>query len=218
MSYLNSKVFYEFLKVYSKFFICDIYYSLIEGRNFTIIDFLRKTLTAIFSNAKEENILKALKKIEKEIPKSKIDITFTFHIHTLFSRGYKLDELEFYFIEFFNAYEKLVENIKTETKINNILIEFNNALSHILFALENTNTFKSNINKAKSHLYRAILDCYKEILVENSYLVERNQYQYIKTRKKEALNIGKNEDNKKEIIEEYKTLLNTKFQPSNSSN
>jgi len=214
MSYLNSKVFYEFLKVYSKFFIYDIYYSLIKGRNFTIIDFLRKALTAIFSNVKEENILKALKKIEKEIPKSKIDITFTFHSHTLLSRGHKLDELEFYFIEFFNAYEELVENIKIETKINNILIEFNNALSHILFALENTNTFKSNINKAKSHLYRAILDCYKEILVENSYLVKRNQSQYIKTRKKEALNIGKNEDNKKEIIEEYKILLDIKSQPS----
>jgi len=214
MPYLNSKVFYEFLKVYSKFFNYDIYCSLIEGRNFTIIDFLRKILTAIFSNVKKENILKALKTIEKDIPKSEINIVFTFHSHILFSRGHKLDELEFYFIEFFNAYEKLIENTHEKTKINNILVEFNNALSHIFFALENTNTFTSNINKAKSHLYRAILDCYKEILIENSNLIKQNQYQYIKIRKKEALNIGKNEDNKKEIIKEYKILLGIKSQSS----
>ncbi|NPA11074.1 MAG: hypothetical protein GXO62_02405 [Epsilonproteobacteria bacterium] len=206
MHFLNSKVFHHFLIVYGKFFNYDIYHSLIEGRNFTFIDFFRKILTAVFSNVKEENILKALNTLNKEIPKSKINIIFTFHYHTINAKGYALNELEFYFVEFFNAYEALTKATKQKSKINNILVEFNNALSHILFAFENTNTFKNNINKAKSHLYRGILDCYKEILTINPHIIKKNQAKYIKLRKKEALNIGTNEDKKKEIIKEYKLL------------
>ena len=179
-----------------------------------MIDFLRKILVIIINSnrKKEANIINVLNEIRNSIPKSKIQFNFTLNKNIIITNQRSFEELTFYLLEFFEAYETLIKHVK-ENKINNILVEFNNTLSHILFAIENNETFKVNINRAKSHLYRAILDCYKEILILNKNLIKDNEYQYIKIRKKEALHIGKTEDIKKEIIREYKNLLKSKLLP-----
>ena len=123
------------------------------------------------------------------------------------------------FIEFFEAYEFVYNVFEGDEgrKFQDILVEFNNALSHLIAFAYNHN--ETNIKKAISHLYRGILDCYKEIIHKNYDIVKKNdqiikqlddktylQY-YIDLRKEEASNIGADEAIKKDnILKGYKQL------------
>jgi len=214
MLYLSdTNLFYNYLISYSIFFKYDLHYSLIEGRDFTKIDFFRKILQHFFNkkNTKKQiqESLRELRAYLNPSKKTSINIKFNFNHHHFKINNKSLKELEFYFLEFFVAYEFLVLIEQRNEKINNILVEFNNSLAHILFALENNNNFlmKININKAKSHLYRGTLDCYKEILLANPSIIKKNYNLYLKIRAKEALNMGKSEDIKKILVEKYKLLI-----------
>ena len=199
--------------IYKKFLECDLESSLIDGRNFTIINMFFKILELLIDkNVSNEDVLKAIVIIEKMIEEEKLkylNISLkNLNISTSYSQR-EINSLVEYFKKFIEAYSLLIEIINEKKKINDILVEFNNALSHILAVLANKQK-SSNLQKAKSHLHRGVLDCYKEIIQLNANKIKNNKIlysEYLDIRKYEYSHIG-NSKNTTEIINKYFDIIN----------
>lgn len=199
--------------IYKKFLECDLESSLIDGRNFTIINMFFKILELLIDkNVSNEDVLKAIVIIEKMIEEEKLkylNISLkNLNISTSYSQR-EINSLVEYFKKFIEAYSLLIEIINEKKKINDILVEFNNALSHILAVLANKQK-SSNLQKAKSHLHRGVLDCYKEIIQLNAKKIKNNKIlysEYLDIRKYEYSHIG-NSKNTTEIINKYFDIIN----------
>jgi len=214
----------RYFRIYTLFLNIDVETAILEGRDFNIINLFRINLELLFEKnveiKKANQSLKALEELIKEeraIYNSISIYNNNDFTYSLIRNGF--EECYEYFIEFFEAYEFVYNVFEGDEgrKFQDILVEFNNALSHLIAFAYNHN--ETNIKKAISHLYRGILDCYKEIIHKNYDIVKENdqiikqlddktylQY-YIDLRKEEASNIGADEAIKKDnILKGYKQL------------
>lgn len=113
------------------------------------------------------------------------------------------------------------------------LLEFNNALSHLLVCVYNGNDDLRNIEKAKNHLYRGTLDNYKMVFRFAINNIKKRNKTLFETFKQiriyEFLNLGKNIHEKNiilktisaepiNIIGAYKELYNLSFGNQNFAN
>ena len=226
MSDITHPLLSRYFRAYCKFFSIDIETALIEGRSFDIIDLFRINLGLLL----DENVL--VEKAQESL-KSLIEVideeANTFNSIKVFDCTQiqwflvlsSFNKCKDYFIAFIEAYEFVFSALELnpkDRKIQDLLVEFNNALSHILSSFYSISQVESNLNKAKTHLYRGILDSYKEVIHKNSEILRANNKKhsqlddktfldfYIELRKNEALNIGANNNDRQTMIKQYKLL------------
>lgn len=229
----NSLLVLKFFKLYALYWQSDLEEALLEGRSFNIIDLFRVNLSLMLSDETEfnavQNSLQELKKVVSEHSKftNKINVqSLENNIH--FRDGIdKLltDEVLFYFINFIQSYNIVSKALGLDhqnRKIQDLLVELNNALSHLIVTFLTKNDLEKEINKKRaiSHLHRGILDSYKEIIHLNVSIMRGNTTTheildkkslfdyYIELRQKEALGIGKEELSKQELIKRYRYICN----------
>lgn len=229
----TSPLIARYFKVYCDFFNADLESAVLESRNFTIVDMFRTTLILMMSNnVPSLQVNKLLSVLEKAVNEereiySQIDvIQCKLYFFENFDEIFKISSA--YFLVFFHAYDFLYSvfvgddyDSNHDRKFQDILVEFNNALSHLLVSLsnyENEEVRISNIQRANTHLYRGALDSYKEVINKNRPVVENSSSLhtkldnktfkdfYITLRTLEASKIGKSEEDKMFIIEKYKLL------------
>lgn len=223
----------RFFKLYAKYWQSDLEEALLEGRSFNIIDLFRVNLSLLLSNETDKNglytSLNALKKVidthgqytnKISIKNLETNIRYTNGIDKLLN-----DEVLFYFVNFIQSYNIVSKALGIDhqnRKIQDLLVELNNALSHLIVTFLTLEDLKIEINRKRaiSHLHRGILDSYKEIIHLNVAVMRGNtdvyssldnkclfDY-YIDLRQKEALGIGKEEFSKKELVRRYKNICN----------
>jgi hypothetical protein len=246
----------KYFELYCDFFVFDIESSILYGKNYEITELFRVNLVNLLNYIKDDEIRisEALNNLTliingaKTIFNSKKNPAFS-QIKFSHSNIFKLTNLrenKILFVtketikntlsdfkEFFISYDYLNSyyNVEEEVLFKDLLIELNNALSHILTAIINcyessqsikeveNNLDNENIKRAKSHLHRGALDGYKEIIRLNrdSVIKDKKLFDsYIIIREMESLKIGKDETKKNNIVEQYKALsidiINNKFQ------
>ena len=205
----------NFFEYYYKFFKYDTRYSLIILRDTKIIFAFQ-----LFFN---EWIIE--KKVTQQISLKEFDDTIDDYVNklkNLFGESLdtdikidesKIDKIDFEILkkiwdEYYYVYE-LKANISEYTIFDDMLIELNNAISHLLQIVIKDEE-SSNFNRAISHIYRATLDGYKDIIKENSiflYFNESLRNEYYDVREKESEIIGeKSIDKKIEVINDYKKI------------
>lgn len=208
----------RFIVNYCKFFNKDIEDSLLHGRNFEQILLFLSVLTIIIDEeialSKKNEVLSELEKSVNAYTKSKsyayVDCTKIRNIDV----DATINEILPYFVKFIDSYEALYEVIRPNENsvaimLEDMLIEFNNALSHILMACLNVNK-SANIVRANTHLYRGTLDGYKEIIIERAEIIKRDsglRKTYKDIRKREIDVIGDATGNKNDIAESYKDFI-----------
>lgn len=233
---MNRTFLGKYFSIYCKFFNSDIESSVISDRNFNIIEAFYISLMVLIekdiSIANTKEYLKNLEKvvnIENEMYNNlkiydcdtinkidklqRISVMFELTIHSfiVYSEAYQIT---------YNAYTKSMSEEEVNHRLfQDLLIEFNNALSHLLTAITSNNkkVVGKNTNRAKTHLLRGALDSYKELIGLNNDLVinssipyprlnNMTMYEYYLTlREMEAKSIGSIENNIK-IIEDYEKL------------
>jgi hypothetical protein len=225
----------KYFKLYRDFFNTDLESSIIEDRSFQTIELFRISLISILH---KDIILEDAKELLNELKNVILEEKRYFNQITIFEEKYsalsdvtnKFKKVHDSIIEFFEAYtyisEVLAGNENEYRILQDILVEFNNAMSHFLTAIytdgkkdgRSKENIKLNISKSNSHLYRGALDAFKEIIKINQMKVRRDKEKkallnnttledfYIQTRILEANNIGKRESEKKEILNNYKKL------------
>lgn len=235
----------KYFELYYDFFIFDIETSILLGKNYELTELFRVNLANLlnYKDGDEIYINDFLKDLEliinetKNIYTSKKDTNFSkikFDSRDIFKINNMIDNKILFvvkktvkiilleFKEFFISYENLHSHYESDYEIfKDLLIEFNNTLSHILLAIINcydnssnikeidSNIDMKNIERAKSHLHRGALDGYKEIVILNRDIVMNNRNifnSYITIREIEALKIGESEIKKNNIVEQYKAL------------
>jgi len=221
---------HRFFNAYCKFFNSDLESAIIAKRNFAIINVFRVALATLLSGSIKNNnkLLNTINALENVIDIER-ELYSEINIYKCIG-GYRntikeiFDEIDKCVVHFLDAYEFLYEvynEDEEDRKFQDILVEFNNALSHIMTALQNQedDTIKiPNISKAKTHLYRGSLDSYKEVIIKNKSIVMANTQKitrlgnktfkeyYIDLRKYEASHIGRTEKQNEEIINRYRKL------------
>lgn len=209
----NIPLFQRYMIAYSVFFNSDLESSLLYGRNFDIINMFLQTLEMLIDKEVDINFtIKALNQLEIVVndEHKKYNFIDLKHNIRISDKQRQINELVKYFKKFFESYSLLIEIIDEQKKINDILVEFNNALSHILNAVTNKKS-PLNFKRAKSHLYRGVLDCYKEIIQLKSEIIINNpllEKQFLLLRQKEAKLVGISEDAKLKILNEYFLIIN----------
>lgn len=229
----------KFFKIYCKFWHADLENALLDGRSFIIIDLFRINLGLLISkNIDITKIKESLNKLEAAINEYSKGIEISIlNCEKDIQWANKIDsinnpELIDYFTQFLQSYDLAYKVINTgeeelsNRKIQDLLVEFNNALAHFIVICKNNGEFagkdkflESNISRAISHLHRGILDSYKEIIHLNASLITRRddtkhallenetlRNYYNSTRTLEASGIGVSENNKKSILTKYKKL------------
>ncbi|MBZ7942043.1 hypothetical protein [Campylobacter molothri] len=185
--------FKSFLYLYGKFLQCDLLCSLDEDpdnpKNVDIIIFFRDTLAAIYAldfndNSNELSLLFSSldQTIKSYIEKSEyntVDLKLceiknnSKVFEALDSKDFKQIFQEFIVsCEAFKQIKKIknskIEKFLTDKEGNKVLVqsllEFSNAMAHILITSYSIEDKHCNIEKAKNHLYRGILDNYKMLL------------------------------------------------------
>lgn len=223
----------RYFKIYCNFFNSDIEASVVSDRNFEIINAFFISLDVLINNdistenTKEYlNNLHKIVEIENEMYSNlkiydcdsintlqrtkKIQAIFEITINNfiIFSEAYQMVH---------NAFNSTIDSNEIDYRIfQDLLVEFNNALSHILTAIvsDSVEVIGSNTKRANTHLLRGTLDSYKEVIGLNSELVlnstksyynlgNKSLYEYyLSLREMEATSIGIVEQNIT-IIQEY---------------
>ena len=185
--------FKKFLFWYGKFLECDLLHSLNQDpnspKNIDIIIIFRDVLQTIYApevKDKEEVLKKMFESIAKII-KSYIEKnqhnTINLQLDRISSNSNTFEEInkkdfKYFFQEFIVSCEsfrqiirlddKEVEKFYNDKAGNKVLVqsllEFNNAISHIIVATHTAKDEYHNIRKAINHLYRGTIDNYKMIL------------------------------------------------------
>jgi len=206
----------EFFKLYCRFLEIDLISSLTKGRNIKVIYEFYKVfliITAKNPDMTTEDKNKAIKSLNLIISKyennnnniSKLELCNKLDFNSIKS----LYDIEM-MIQEFNKANKIFRN-KFDNKIfKQSIIEFNNALSHIIVGFTGDKTkFDKNINKANSHLHRGILDFYKTIIKKTN--LNNTQIQELKQiREYEFNSIGLDTSSNKikiELIDKYKNFV-----------
>ena len=210
-----------FFLEYAKFFIVENQVALIEGRNYRLIYAFFDTLSYIELKNVRLNKCKEKLKIPKELVEMFLScslirypyIKYVEENSDIYNSIEQIDVKEI--IKIFNNsvgnmfdlfYQTycIVSNYKQVEIIEELLIEFNNFLSHFIRHLIN-----SDLSSGISHLYRGCLDGYKDIILENNILLLSDTKQrdsFINLRIKESNNIGKNEFSKIDILYTYREI------------
>lgn len=217
----------KFFKIYCKFFHIDIETAILEGRSFDIIDLFRINIGLLIDkNAKAKNVLKSLSALDELVDEELetfriVKIYECNNIGTYSIKG-NFEQIKEYITTFIQAYEFTFDALELDSKdrkIQDLLVEFNNALSHVLSSLfQNKQESIVNIEKSKTHLYRGILDAYKEVIHKHSNIVRADARLHAKLDEKTFLNyyvdirvfeansIGKYENGKEKLLKMYKSL------------
>ena len=197
---------------YRRFFSYDIEFSLVCGRNFLYLDILRFILLKIVDDKNKDLSEQEHKRLLQEIKKLCDSIIFSDCIKKY--EGLKIriyegstdvtdhdfDELNRIFNEILKknlllylvTYEIVFRKISA--KHEGMLVELNNALSHILSYVMDKDRDIVNINKANDHLIRGTLDGLKAIIVLKKDKIVKNEELFkklINIRIDEGKNIGK---------------------------
>ena len=222
MAHTREILLKDFFLEYCRFFIVENQVALIEGRNYYLIYAFFDTLSYIES--KNVGLDKCKEKLEilKELVKEFLNCSLTRYPYIKYatkehSNIYNsIKQIDFKkVIEAFNNSVKnmfdlfyetysIVSKYKQVEIIEELLIEFNNFLSHFIRHLVN-----SDLSSGISHLYRGCLDGYKDIILENNILLLSDTEQrdfFINLRIKESENIGKNEFSKIDIVYAYREI------------
>ncbi|WP_297580074.1 hypothetical protein [Helicobacter sp. UBA3407] len=205
-------ILYEFLKVINR-----ILKGLTQKESQEIFGKLEVVLEQYEKNA----ILKRDEKNPLNLPTSKTE-----KVIENFIDKELIDLLEIFFVAI-NDFRQILPKVPLDEKarltfgitnenaptFTQALLEFNNALSHIAIALYSNDQEdkKNNIKKAKAHLYRGSLDCYKMLVrfaFSSNNINERISHIYQKVRLKEFIKLGGNIQDKQELIESYKEIVN----------
>ncbi|EOH5407921.1 hypothetical protein ACL9WG_001764, partial [Campylobacter jejuni] len=239
------------MSLYGRFLQCDLLHSLDENpnnpKNINIIILFRDTLSSIYAIDADdsENQLSPLFFSLKQTLKSYIEKN---QYNTINLELYKIENNSKIFKEFndsdfkkiFQEFIVSCEAFKQIKKINNAkiekfftdkegnkvliqsLLEFANAMAHIMIASYSVEDEHHNIEKAKNHLYRGIIDNYKMLLrfCEKRLHGSDSSVAFIKlVRKNEFLYLGQNitskiieyNGEKISIIQAYKELYEIFF-------
>lgn len=189
-------IFVYALKMYREFFPYDIEFSQICGKHYYAIDNVRKilALSCINNHSKldlgeingyiDDIKTKCIKEYEKDYFKDIQGDDINMGNKDVF------DKIKSSLGVYIATYETVYNY---EPKLHEgMLIELNNALSHIV-ALS-INKEEDNIKDAKGHLYRGALDGLKAIIIEKIELIKNDKKllnKLMEMRVKEAAHIGK---------------------------
>jgi len=205
------KIFFE---QYYKFFKHDVRYSLITVRDMNIILLFQIVFNEwIIEDSIDSNYsLNSLKNLIEDY-KNKFEILFGITIKLdkkiKDDIGLDIETIKKIWDEYYKVYYIKTENSEY-TVFEHMLIEVNNAFSHMLMSFLNGKD-DLNIDRAISHLYRATIDGYKDLIKENIEFLFLNQSlmnDFFKIRDKEAEKIGKKSlKGKLDIIHDYNQLI-----------
>ena len=203
-NFLFRNIFFQ----YKKFFSYDVEFSLLCNRNFTYIDAIRMLLLPIYTDTsnhdmeeeKQKELTKQIQKLHENIASTCVNQFQSFK-QKIYESDVD-DEFEKTFQVFYTATQQkmkmfllvyeMVYRIEAN-KHEGMLVELNNALSHILSYMYDTSKQKINIDKANDHLTRGVLDGIKAILVHyKDNIIENEDFikKLIELRVLEAKSIG----------------------------
>lgn len=214
MSDTRENLLKRVFKDYCRFFYYENQLALFEGRNFEVIYAFYDTLSTLRSKNTTSkdwmekvntltNIVNDFVNCSNSIYPFLLqdenccdlgDISYS-NISTKFN-----DNVSDYFDKFYITYS-LVMRYKEAFIIEELLIEFNNYMSHFVKYIVD-----DSISSGVSHLYRACLDGYKDIILENNIPLLSDttlRDRFINLRVAECSRIGINENDKLSILEEY---------------
>lgn len=238
---MNSKIsqykILKFFRAYVDFFNTDLEAAIIEERDFRIIELFRQTMMYLmdpkFRVADIKKLTNDIKNILNEEKKyfNKI-LLYQEHDTAFYEPIDKFNYISSSCVEFIEAYAIVSESFNSGDKsyeyriFQDLLVEFNNALAHLLIALctneksgkEAKDLIQSNLDKSCAHFYRGALDSYKEVTKLNQLKVRRDitkypilgdvtlEDYYLSVRTLEGQNIGGKVNNKNTILNSYKTM------------
>ena len=208
----REKLLGRFFKEYCKFFYYENQVALFEGRNYKLIYAFYSTLSTL--RAKESTSKQWMGKlnglselVDDFIVCSKSMYPFLKKDTNCceFTKDIKFDlivdlfnkKTSDMFDEFYKAYT-VVTIYKNVNIINEMLIEFNNYLSHFVKYIDD-----QTLATGTSHLYRGCLDGYKDILLENNILILSDTIlrdRFIDLRIQECSTVGTKETDKLDIL------------------
>lgn len=218
----------KYFQLYCKFFNIDIETAILEGRSFDIIDLFRMNLALLLDADVEykavKESLEALELVIDEEMRTYNQLKLYDETKITWSSArYEYEQSQTYFINFIESYDFTFDALNldvTDRKVQDLLVEFNNALSHLLssFFQSVDEIRNSNIKKTNTHLYRGVLDSYKEVIHKNHDILRVNSNSvsnlnndtfldfYLKLRQFEATTIGIDEDGKNKLLSDYRLL------------
>jgi hypothetical protein len=219
MAHTREILLKDFFLEYSRFFIVENQIALIEGRNYYLIYAFFDTLSYIESKNMNLDTCKEKIKVLQESVKIFLSCSLTKYPYVKYIEEYSdisIEQIDFkevikifnnsvgnMFDNFYKTYS-LVSNYKQVEIVEELLIEFNNFLSHFVKHIAN-----QDLSSGISHLYRGCLDGYKDIILENNILLLSNTNErdkFINLRLLECDNIGKNEFDKMDILYDYQQI------------
>jgi len=212
----KAKLFGRYFSAYLKFSFYENQLALIEGRNYQLIyaffDILCELKTS--SSTTSTSIASSISLLEKGV-ESFIACSQQKYIF-LKECDQKIDTKDETIIDKFNedfssifdefviVYTQMIK-YKDSLLIEELLIEFNNFLSHFIYFIKD-----NDCSSGKSHLFRGCLDGYKDIILENTIVLVSNKdliNRFITLRIDENKDIGKILNNNYEnILNEYKEI------------
>lgn len=218
----------KYFKLYCKFFNVDIETAILEGRSFDIIDLFRINLALLLDKkVTYKAVNESLSALEEAIDEEKC----TYSHLALYNETNivwssvrpEYVKSQTYFISFIESYDFAFDALEldaSDRKIQDLLVEFNNALAHLLssFFQKEDAIRDSNVKKTNTHLYRGILDSYKEVIHKNHDILRNNTNPikqldaktyldfYLTLRTCEATTIGIDESDKNTLLVDYKRL------------
>lgn len=235
---INLREFYlsYFFQTYCEFFNVENQISLIDGRAYTHIYSFMMLFNDIMTSPKYDNIqinLANKDAIDEEL--DKLDLMAIEHLRSaiseyttsiLYTHKYLkqevlnsaiscdliteiINESGQYFIDFASSYNKVFEETGS-IYIIDMLIEFNNFLSHILKMLISCDKDDPNKKRGISHLHRGALDGYKYLIhknAKNPNFITTLKEEFVNLRIKEMNGIGKIEKSKIKLVEDYSEFV-----------
>lgn len=210
-----------YFNAYCKFSFYENQVALFEGRNYNVIwSFLHilimmKTKDKTFQEVREQ-LHNLNKLVDVSIEEYKKNYATLCHMdNTLCQKinAYKRDDIkklanakiEKLFEDFFIAHRDAMEN-KENILIEEILIEFNNFLSHFNSYLKD-----NKLPSGRTHLFRGCLDGHKDIILENIDIIKEDTQlskELMELRISEYKDIGKasSENNHTNTIRKYREV------------
>jgi len=218
MAHIREILLKDYFIEYCKFFYIENQVALIEGRNFFLIYLFFDVLSDIenrfvdMDKCKEK--VKILKlSVDTFISCTKMKYPFVVQKFDNCNLLKKLTNQNFIqkfnnstntiFQEFYIMYSNL-SSYKDREIIEELLIEFNNYLSHFVKYMLDV-----NLPSGYSHLYRACLDGYKDIILENNIILISDKdaiSKFITLRIEETDNIGNGEEDKLFVLQKYREI------------
>jgi len=210
----RENLLFRLFKDYYKFFYIENQIALIEGRNYEIIYIFYDTLSTIRS--KDTTSSQWMEKLNKLTQIVDDFVSCSFAMYPFLQKSDETfnpnkniiiksfnDNVSDIFDQFYITYSR-VSTYKQSMIVEELLIEFNNFLSHFTRYI-----LDQDLSSGVTHLYRGCLDGYKDIVLENTTMLLSDidmRDKFIDLRVQECDNIGLKEENKLFILEIYKQI------------